>query len=96
MTSINDTIPKRDIIKALYKCDSLNTLLTENLQKAEKKDSLQNLQNLVLADRIVYLQDLDKAKDKIHKKELKKSKNSGIFKGTIFATLVYVILTLTL
>lgn len=51
-TVVNDTIPKREVIKALYKCDSLNTLLSKNLSLASKKDSLQSRQIDYLANKV--------------------------------------------
>ena len=50
--SIQSDTSRIQVLRGLYKCDSLNTLLSDNLNKATKKDSAQNVQILYLGKQL--------------------------------------------
>ena len=92
--SIQDDIPRiktdtsrKQLIKALYGCDSLNTLLTDNLEKATLKEKAQAEQNLFLAEQL-YEKDATCEVEK--KKAVKKQKKKGGKVTLILATLAFV------
>ena len=86
--SIQIDTSRTTVIKALYKCDSLNTLLTDNLKKATLKDSL--LQNELQYERKSNSEKEEEFKEKI--KNFNKEKLIANFKvGGVVAVLAFVI-----
>ena len=86
--SIQSDTSRTEVIKALYKCDSLNTLLSDNLIKATKKDSAQTAQNLFLSKK---LNDKDADCEIEKKKEIKKQKKRGRTFTFVLATIAFVV-----
>lgn len=74
---VNDTIPRQRILKSLYACDSLNTMLTDNLNKAAKKDTVQQEYIIYLS----YQLDNKEKECEVKIKKERKKNNKKIFKA---------------
>ena len=78
---------RKELLKALYGCDSLNTLLSDNLKKATLKEKAQADQNLFLAKQLYEKDEVCKVEEK---KAVKKQKKKGGKVTLILATLAFV------
>ena len=87
LPTIKQDTSKKQLIKALYGCDSLNTLLSDNLNKATLKEKAQADQNLFLAEQ---LYEKDEVCEVEKKKAVKKQKKQGGKVTLILATLAFV------
>lgn len=90
--STNDSIPEKKVImKALIKCDSINTLLSKNLTLAQQKDSIMS-QTLMYQRKVLWSADSTLvAERKAFKKE---KRNSNIKTAVVSAPVAIVVFQL--
>lgn len=76
--STSDTLPQKQIMKALIKCDSINTLLSKNLMLAETKDSVMTLTLMHLRKVSLQKDSTLLAEKRAFKKEKRKSNRKTV------------------